>query len=473
LRIKDVVYCFSLSIDLDISALNADFHVMTTQLPFAHDVPSVSDLTNQIKTLLESNFRDILVEGEISNVSQSRNGHYYFTVKDDDAQLPCVVWRGMAQRLNADLRDGQQVILGGDLQVYPPHGRYQMIVSLIQQAGTGKLQKKFEELKRKLEDEGLFKEDRKKPLPPYPFRIGVITSSTGAAFHDIRSTFEQRWPAATLYLYHASVQGLNAAGELVKGLEYFAEQSNPVELIILGRGGGSLEDLWPFNEEIVARAVYNSPIPVISAVGHEVDFSISDFVADARAATPTQAAIIAAPDINELRYQIEDYSASLSTQMDQKITRYRDYITTLAKSHALLVVQEKLRFQKSRVASTTQNLDALIRSKVNGERNALLILQASLDRKNPSSDIQSGLEKIRNRRERIRSRMERVLSRKQLAIRNLYSLLKENNPNAPLDKGFSRVFQDGVWIRSSAGYKQGDPVQIEWKDGSVEISGNE
>jgi exodeoxyribonuclease VII large subunit len=173
---------------------------MKNQIPFSFDVPSVSELTNKIKTLLESNFRDVLVEGEISNVNESRNGHVYFTVKDDDAQLPCVMWRSVAQRLDVTLQDGQQVVIGGDIQVYAPHGRYQMIVSLVQQAGIGKLQQKFEELKRKLESEGLFSQAHKKPIPPFPFRIGVITSSTGAAFQDIRSTFEQRWPVATLYL---------------------------------------------------------------------------------------------------------------------------------------------------------------------------------------------------------------------------------------------------------------------------------
>lgn len=442
---------------------------MDKTLPFAFDVPSVSDLTSRIKSLLEHNFRDILVEGEISNVSQSRNGHYYFTVKDDDAQLPCVIWRGMAERLNVDLRDGQQVVLGGDLQVYPPHGRYQMIVSLVQQAGTGKLQQKFEQLKRKLEAEGMFRDERKKPLPPYPFRIGVITSSTGAAFHDIRSTFEHRWPAATLYLYHASVQGLNAAGELAKGLEYFANQLNPVELIIIGRGGGSLEDLWPFNEEPVARAIYNSPIPVISAVGHEVDYSISDFVADARAATPTQAAVIAAPDIHELRYQIEDYTVFLGTYMEQKITRYREYISTLAKSHALLVVQEKLRYHKNRTESLTENLSRIFDRNIIAKKNRLQMVRATLEQKNPKRDIRAGMDHLKHQKERLLSRIDRLLTRKQTSIREIHSSLMEANPNAPLDRGFARVHQNGVWIRSANDFSLKEPAEIEWTDGKMRV----
>ena len=398
---------------------------MTNQIPFAFDVPTVSELTGKIKSLLESNFRDVLVEGEISNVNQSRNGHWYFTVKDDGAQLPCVIWSSTSRRLDIEIRDGQQVVLGGDIQVYAPHGRYQMIVSLVQQAGQGKLQQKFEELKRKLEKEGLFDNAYKKPLPPYPLKIGVITSSTGAAFQDIKSTFEQRWPVATLYLYHASVQGLNAAGELVNAINYFSNQNkseSSVELLIIGRGGGSLEDLWPFNEEIVARALFNCPIPVISAVGHEVDYSISDFVADARAATPTQAAVIAAPDINELRFQIDDYTALLEQNLTNKIDRYREYVQRLAHSHALLKVQDRINHQKSRVESLT---------------------------------------------EKLKYRLERRITAYQSNLQNLNNLLEINNPKAPLEKGFTRILQNSSWVRSKSDFDTEEAFDIEWKDGVI------
>lgn len=397
---------------------------MTNQIPFSFDVPTVGELTNRIKQLLESNFRDVLVEGELSNVKESRNGHIYFTVKDDNAQLPCVVWRSTANRLGLDLREGQQVVLGGDIQVYAPHGRYQMIVTLVQQAGIGKLQQKFEELKKKLQDEGLFDDAYKKPIPPFPIRIGVITSSTGAAFHDICSTFEHRWPVAELQLHHASVQGLNAAGELVEAIAYFNEQKNPVDLLIIGRGGGSLEDLWPFNEEVVARALFDCTIPVISAVGHEVDFSISDFVADARAATPTQAAIIAAPDINELRYQIEDYTNSLAAVLQQKIQRYRDYVHQLAHSHALLVVQERLKLQKNRAEVL---------------------------------------------RERLHTRFERILLDRKSHIQQLCAQLENKNPKAPLERGFTRVLQNGRWIREKKDFHADKPAEIEWHDGSIKL----
>jgi exodeoxyribonuclease VII large subunit len=448
-----------------------DFYGMANQIPFAFDVPSVSELTAKIKQILERNFTDILVEGEISNVNRSRNGHFYFTVKDDDAQLPCVIWRSIALRIDADLRDGQQVVLGGDLQVYPPHGRYQMIVSLVQQAGLGKLQQKFEELKRKLEQEGLFDDAHKKPIPPFPMRIGVITSSTGAAFQDIRSTFEQRWPVATLVLHHASVQGLNAAGELVEAIRFFASQKNPVDLLIVGRGGGSLEDLWPFNEEVVARELFKCPIPVISAVGHEVDFSISDFVADARAATPTQAVIIATPDINELRFQIEDYTTALETTIQQKIQYYREYIHRLTHSHALLVVQEKLKFHKTRVENLFEKMQGGIRQMLFRDRAEIQQITGRLEAKNPITAIQQYQNHIVSLHERLRNRYERMLSRKSTQLQTQSSALEEINPKAPLERGFTRILQNGNWIRNKANYSKNTSTEIEWKDGRIILQG--
>lgn len=397
---------------------------MTDQIPFHFDIATVSDITNQIKQLLESNFFDVLVEGEISNVSKSRNGHYYFTIKDDHAQLPCVVWRSTAQRLGVELNDGQQVVIGGDIQVYEPHGRYQMIVSLVQQAGIGLLQQKFEQLKEKLQQEGLFDDTHKKPLPSFPQHIGVITSSTGAAFHDIRSTFEKRWPLATLYLYHSSVQGLNAAGELVSAIETISHQPE-IELVIIGRGGGSLEDLWPFNEEKVARAVFNCPIPTISAVGHEVDFSISDFVADARAATPTQAAMIAAPDINDLRLQIDDYANTIEIHLKQKIENYKEYVHRLLNSHALLKIQDRMIHLRNHLSSLTNALQ---------HRRQLLMY---------------------THKERLQKATHR---------------LEKKNPKEPLERGFTRILQNNSWVKSKSVLDTSREFEIEWKDGKTGIN---
>lgn len=393
------------------------------QIPFSFDIPTVTELTQKIKVLLEQNFTDILVEGETSNVKQSRNGHYYFTLKDSGASLPCVIWRSTAERLNIQLTDGQHIVAGGDIQVYAPHGRYQMIVNLVQQAGIGKLQQAFEDLKIKLKEEGLFEETHKVAIPKFPERIGVVTSATGAAFQDIRSTLEKRWPLARVLLYHASVQGVNAAPEIVEGIHYFSNHKN-VDVIIIGRGGGSLEDLWPFNEEAVARAVYQCEIPLISAVGHEVDFSISDFVADERAATPTQAAVIAVPDINEIRYLVEDHSRKLELHTSGAIELYKDKVANMARSHALLAVRQKMENARSRINSYTEKLS---------------------------------------------HRSDTVLHEQKMRLNNLHHLLEKKNPNEPLEKGFVRVWQEGKWIRKPDHLQKQESMELEWKDGKIKV----
>ncbi len=396
---------------------------MADQIPFLFDIPTVTELTGKIKNLLEQNFNDILVEGEASNVKQSANGHIYFTLKDSGAQLPCVIWRSTVQRSGINLTDGQQIVVGGDLQVYAPHGRYQLIVSLVQQAGIGKLQQAFEELKAKLKAEGLFEDIHKKPLPKFPEKIGVVTSKTTAAFQDIRSTLEKRWPLAQVKLYHASVQGVNAAPEIVKGVEYFSTQKN-VDVVIISRGGGSLEDLWPFNEEAVARAVFACEIPLISAVGHEVDFSISDFVADTRAATPTQAAVFATPDINEINMLVEDLFRRVELNTKGAIQYFKDRVSGLAKSHALLAVQQKMMQAKSNIHRLT---------------------------------------------DRLKYQTESLQKNKQTALTQLRHRLDKRNPNEPLEKGFVRVWQDGKWIRKSKKFNSEESFQLQWREETREV----
>ena len=396
---------------------------MAEQTPFLFDIPSVSELTGKIKTLLEQNFTDILVEGEASNVKQSANGHYYFTLKDSGAQLPCVIWRSTVQRLDINLADGQQIVIGGDVQVYEPHGRYQMIVNLVQQAGIGKLQQAFEKLKAKLKAEGLFDDIHKLALPKFPQRIGVVTSKTTAAFQDIRATLQKRWPLVEVKLYHASVQGVNAAPEIVEGINYFSNHKN-VDVIIIGRGGGSLEDLWAFNEEAVARAVFHCEIPLISAVGHEVDFSISDFIADSRAATPTHAAVMAVPDINEVNMKIEDLFRRLQMNTTGAVQFYKDKVNSLAKSYALLAVQQKMESARTRISTCKERIVNRTQSSLRNQKDLLLNLDHRLDKL---------------------------------------------NPNEPLEKGFARVWQDGKWIRSAKTLQQKETFDIEWKDDRITL----
>ncbi len=384
---------------------------------------TVSELTEDIKTLLEGNFLDIKVEGEISNASTSRSGHTYFTLKDEDAQLSCVIWRGVSRSIDAEIVDGQQIIAGGDIQVYPPHGKYQLIVRSVKQAGIGALQEAFEKLKAQLKEEGLFDDVHKQPLPKFPFKIGVITSATGAAFHDIRDTLERRWPMATIYLHHASVQGVNAAPQLVKAINWFSAKQH-VDLLIVGRGGGSLEDLWPFNEEAVARALFDCAVPTISAVGHEVDFSISDFVADARAATPTQAAILATPDVNEIRMFADDLTTRLHDVMDERLSSQKERIQQLVQSHALRAVKQK---------------------------------------------VANSHDKVSYLNDRLQHRREVHFMRKYERLNELSHRLELKNPNAPLEQGYTRVWQDDHWVKSMDTFDTDKSLTIEWEDGETEV----
>lgn len=390
---------------------------------FTPSTLSVSELTGEIKSLLEGHFLDIYVEGEISNTSTSRNGHTYFTLKDDEAQLSCVIWSRTSKRIGAELIDGQQIIAGGDIQVYPPHGKYQLIIRSIEQAGVGALQKAFEKLKLQLKGEGLFEDTHKKPLPRFPFNIGVITSATGAAFHDIRDTLNRRWPLATVYLHHSSVQGINATPELVKAIDYFSKKQD-VDALIIGRGGGSLEDLWPFNEEAVARALFNCKVPTISAVGHEVDFSISDFVADARAATPTQAAILAAPDVNEIRLFADGLSTRLHDAIEGCLGRHKDFIQQLVQSHALMAVKQK----------------------VSGNR-----------------------ERIKNLAERLKHHRKMYFMQNREQLNKLHHRLELKNPNKPLEQGFVRVKQDGNWVKKAKTFDRKKAFEMVWRDETIQI----
>ncbi|MFU8860274.1 MAG: exodeoxyribonuclease VII large subunit [Cyclonatronaceae bacterium] len=409
-------------------------------------IPTVTEFTGELKKLLESEFTGVRVEGEISKPVKSANGHVYFTLKDSNAQLSCVMWRSSAQRLGAELVHGQQIIAGGDIQVYAPQGRYQLIVSSVTQAGTGALQQAFVELKNKLEKEGLFRSVHKKQLPPFPKTIGVVTSGSGAAFHDIVSTFEKRFPMAELQLYHASVQGVAAAGEIVQGIQYFSQVS-PVDILIVTRGGGSLEDLWPFNEEVVARAIFNCTIPVISAVGHETDFSISDFVADVRAATPTQAVILAAPDLNELKMFVDEAGSLMQRKLDEMIRNYKDLVQRLIRSHGLQILERKLAFARERIKTDQILMLQYLKSKTGTGRDKVEHMNYRLS-------------------QNITQRTLRVRERLQLLVSRLDSL----NPDEPLKRGFTRIMQNGKWIRKSTLYSAGTPLDIIWQDGKIRIT---
>lgn len=406
----------------------------------SNSVISVYQLTLAIKTRLESDFPSVMVEGEVSQPTYANSGHIYFTLKDDAAQLACVIWRSTAERLNLRLEHGQQIQVGGAIQVYPPTGRYQLIVNKVALAGEGALQKAFLALKQKLEAEGLFDAARKRSLPRFPRQIGVVTSATGAAFQDIRDTLERRWPMAVIRLYHASVQGASATAEIVAGIRYFSEQ--PPDVLIIGRGGGSLEDLWCFNEEAVARAIAACPVPVISAVGHETDFSISDFVADVRAATPTQAAMMVVPDQNEMRLRLDELWMNMGRMVLRMRTRFQDRVDVLREKTGRKALIEGLHRRSERISNLRQRAYTRLTGRVMriGDRIPMLKHQSQ-------------------------QAVVRSLNKKQHTLDMLMGKLEALNPDRPLELGFTRVMQEGVWVRRATQLNEG-AVEVVWKDGN-------
>ncbi|MBN2423594.1 MAG: exodeoxyribonuclease VII large subunit [Calditrichaceae bacterium] len=303
---------------------------------------SVAEVTRTIKLLLEENIPTLWIEGEISNFKAHYSGHLYFTLKDENAQISAVMWQSRANQLPFKIEDGLKIQALGNIRVFEKSGRYQIDIIKILPAGLGQLQMEFENLKKRLAEAGLFDEQHKKPLPSYPEKIGLITSPTGAAVRDMINVLQRRAPHINIIIRPTQVQGKEAYLDIVRAIEEFNEFQD-VDLLIIGRGGGSIEDLWAFNEEAVAKAIFNSKIPVISAVGHEIDFTIADFVADLRAPTPSAAAELAVPDYNEIKTEIINIRERITFLISDKITRYREKLNHIRRSYGIRRPEDMMR----------------------------------------------------------------------------------------------------------------------------------
>ena len=326
---------------------------------------TVAELTTYVKRLLDADeiLQEVIVRGEISNYTKHSSGHLYFSLKDEQSQLSCVCFRRAAQTLSFAPEAGMQVVAGGNVTVYERGGRYQLIVRFMRPDGVGDLHAKLEALKQKLEAEGLFEVSRKRPLPRFPQGIALCTSSTGAAIQDLTSIIGRRYPLAKMVLFPTTVQGEEAAGSIINSLRA-AEQREDIDVIIVGRGGGSLEDLWAFNEEAVARAIFASPKPVISAVGHETDFTVADFVADVRAATPSAAAELVVPEQRELLARLQASARQLQAGVRGKLRVQREVLQQLQQRPILVRPQRLLELWQQRVddsgAEMSRHLQGLV-----------------------------------------------------------------------------------------------------------------
>jgi len=368
---------------------------------------TVSELTNQIKSLLESEFDNITLIGEISNFKAHVSGHWYFVVKDDKAQISCTMWKGLNSSVTFKVKDGDKVEVTGKVTVYPPRGNYQLDVRKLEKAGIGELQQEFEKLKNKLFEEGLFDEANKKPIPVLPKTIGVITAKGGAAIEDMISVANRRFPLVELLFYPSKVQGEGAAEEKAEGIK-FLNTLHDIDLIIIGRGGGSLEDLWAFNEVIVARAIYNSDKPIISGIGHEIDFTIADFVADFRAATPTAAMEHATPDIKDFFAKIEEFSYNFNYELNGILISSKDKLNSLLKNYSFRRPVEIHRLNSQRIDFVWSEIQNSIENKFRDTKNKIEFYSKIVELNNVSKTLQRGFALIKQNGKFVKKSVELI-----------------------------------------------------------------
>lgn len=350
---------------------------------------TVSQLTREIKVALEDGFGAVYLVGELTNVRRPSSGHVYLTLKDDRAQISAVMWRGPASRLPFALEDGMEVLVEGELTVYEPRGQYQIVIRRMQPRGVGALQIAFLKMKEKLEREGLFDPSRKRPLPFMPRKIGIATSPTGAAVRDMLRAIYARFPAAQVVLAPCSVQGAGAALEIARSVRDLNAVPG-VDVIVVGRGGGSLEDLWAFNEEPVARAIYASRVPVVSAVGHEIDITISDLVADARAMTPTDAGRLVAPETEQIEAALQRGGERLAAALRGRVARARERLDALERSYALRRPLDRVLREEQRVDELAQRLSRCARSLTPMLRQRLGALAGKFEALGPTNVLARG-----------------------------------------------------------------------------------
>jgi exodeoxyribonuclease VII large subunit len=428
---------------------------------------TVSDLTARIRDLLAKNFTDITVQGEISNCRPAASGHIYFTLKDDRAQIRCVFFKQQQRGMKFRPEDGLKVSIRGSISVYEARGEYQVYVESLEPLGRGALQLAFEQLKKQLEAEGLFDAERKKPLPLLPSRIGLVTSRTGAAVRDVVRILTRRFPNMHLTLYPVRVQGEEAAGEIVEALRYFSKRQ-AADVILLVRGGGSIEDLWSFNEEKVARAIAASGIPVISGVGHETDFTIADFVADVRASTPSAAAELVVQTRKEFDKHVTDLRDSLNSLIRYRLLELSRRVHELAGRRGFRRPQDLLRQSRQRADELTSRLALGLRARLEFSRKRFTkahLQIASFDFRVRMAGLRLLLEK---RSHDLGMRIERFLRLKRERWQSLSLQLQERSPLQVLERGYAIATDPaGNVLRDAAQVEIGQEVNIQLHRGRL------
>jgi exodeoxyribonuclease VII large subunit len=420
--------------------------LLTDFFPRTSKVLTVSELTRQVRGALETRFGAVWVQGEISNYKLHPSGHQYFTLKDQRAQIACVIWRDAMAPLRQPLADGTQVQVYGTITVFEARGQYQLNVQILQPRGVGLLQAKFEALKRKLQTEGLFAPERKRPLPTFPQRIGIVTSPSGAAIRDMLNVLRRRAPWLQILINPVRVQGTGAAQEIAVAIRELAtpnEYRRALDLIVVTRGGGSIEDLWEFNEEIVARAIFHSAVPIVSAVGHEIDFTICDFVADLRAPTPSAAAELIVPDIIDLQRRIDGCARVLTRQL---LNRVRD--------------------AQQRLDHARETLQRCLTHKIDGYKRGLLHITAALQARSPARELMMRRNRFADLHRRLGACPGRLLENARHRFQHMEGILRVLGPDATLRRGYSITMNErGKIIRTVAAVRPKMKIRTRVSDG--------
>jgi exodeoxyribonuclease VII large subunit len=436
-------------------------------------VLTVTDLTRRIKDTLEQSFPSVWIEGEISNLRQPASGHVYFTLKDAGAQINSVAFRSAASHLRFKLKDGLAVVVHGDISVYEKSGQYQVIVRQIQPKGLGVLQQAFEELKQRLSREGLFDQARKKPLPALPTRIGLITSPTGAAIRDFLNIIGRRFPNIHIVINPVRVQGQGAAEEIASAVDEFnalrERRQLAMDVIIVTRGGGSLEDLWAFNEEVVARAIARSQIPVISAVGHEIDFTISDFVADLRAPTPSAAAELVIRSKQQFVDLLAQTQRRLSQDLQLRFSQARQRLTVLAGSHVFRQPADLVRQHAQQVDDLQRRLLQAADELTGSQRNRLNMAAEKLKLLTPQACLQRSAVRLETQARRLRDIAPRYLQLAGQHLRTVAGRLDLLSPRSTLSRGYSitRLTDTGKVVRRVTDVTTGSTMSTIVLDGEI------
>jgi len=433
---------------------------------------TVTQLNNQIKSILESHFEIVLVEGEVSKAVYHTSGHLYFTIKDETSSINCAMWKSNLSKLKFKIKPGEKVLVYGAINLYVPRGEYKLIAQSIEPSGIGALQLAFEQLKEELSKLGYFNEENKKPLPKFPKKIALVTSATAAALQDMLRIANKRWRLTKFYLFDTLVQGEMAAEDIARKIkmanDFIFEDGSKFDLIIVGRGGGSKEDLWPFNERVVADAIFNATIPIISAVGHEIDYLISDFVADKRAATPSNAIEIALPDGNEILMMIDEMINNFNFKMQNIISKKEKNLIHLLEVYKANSIENRLNIKLNEIEILKNKFINEFRAILNIKTNLLESLKNEFFTFSPIKKIEHLQKEISFFKENFNHLLNRIISSKEKECYSLKEAFKTLNPEKREKFGFAEIVKNNKKVALEE-IKIGDIFNVQNAKTKIEV----